>query len=315
MKKYSEFETNVGDPGGVPERHGLIFAVENTQQGEQYGRPDLKTTHVTETFTCNNSACPGAFRTDSRQRTRAPAARRPASECLWEHYHGTARVDTEPAPEAPVRAACRAAGLAATRLPFPQTPLHTRRTSDSRTRPTTAPSPRLPPPPPQETGWGRAQRAPARPPRPACTASAITRAACAKRCGRPGEARSGPPSPAAGGKRKGGGRREGGRSTERERSVGGKSHTHREAAHYGSRGGAAVGRMRGGLGGVPPRERAVQAHWRRGGRCVLGRSVGRGRGGACGSSVPHTKWRAMNAPGRSFTTLWAGCSRVSPLSQ
>lgn len=133
------------------------------QQGKQYGRSDLKPIHATETVTCNNSACPGAFRTDSRQRTRAPAARRPASERLWERYHGTDRVGTEPAPEAPVHAACRAAALAATWLPFPQTSLHTRRTTDPRTRPTTAPLPRLPPSSPTGSRLGpRAERA--RPP-------------------------------------------------------------------------------------------------------------------------------------------------------
>lgn len=123
--------------------------------------------------------------------------------------------------------------------PTPPSPRSARHTTnpphESAVAKVTAPSP------PPEVGWGRAQRAPARPAGPACTASAITRAACAKRCGRPGEARSGPPSPAAGGGRKGGGRREGERSTGRERSAGGESRTHREAARYGSRGGAAAG--------------------------------------------------------------------------
>lgn len=56
-------------------------------------------------------------------------------------------------------------------------------------------------------------------------------------------------------------------------------------------------RMLGGWGGeVPPKERAAQAHWCRGSRCMRGRSVGRGRGGARAGGEPRPTHK-MAGPG------------------
>lgn len=291
MKKYSDFETNGGNPGGILETFWLWETYAGVQQqGERYGH--LVPTHVTDTSMWNNSARSGALKTDFCPQTRAAAARRPASERLWERYRGSCRGEgTGPAPEEG-RARC-AQSRGATALPLPRAPAPH---ATPRTRPTRAPLPRLPPPPP-EVGWGRAQRAPARPAGPACTASAITRAACAKRCGRPGEARSGPPSPAAGGGRKGGGK---GRGRALDRT--GAKRRRREPHSPGSgslrkpgrgRGGGACAAAEDGLGcrpGSAQRRRTGPKEAAAGGAGVwAGGAAAHAQGG---QPVPHTKWRA-----------------------
>lgn len=80
------------------------------------------------------------------------------------------------------------------------------------------------------------------------------------------------------------------------------------------------GRMRGGRGRfrVPPRERAAQAHRPQGGRCGRGRSVGRGRGGACAGRATrptHKMAGVKRSLGGSVTALCATCCRASPPSQ
>lgn len=179
--------------------------------------------------------------------------------------------------------------------PTPPSPRSARHTTnpphESAVAKVTAPSP------PPEVGWGRAQRAPARPAGPACTASAITRAACAKRCGRPGEARSGPPSPAAGGGRKGGGK---GRGRALDRT--GAKRRRREPHSPGSgslrkpgrgRGGGACAAAGDGLGCRPGSARRR----RTGPKEAAAGGAGVWAGGAAahaqgGQPVPHTKWRA-----------------------
>uniref|UniRef100_A0A8C9F3F6 Anaphase-promoting complex subunit 16 n=3 Tax=Neognathae TaxID=8825 RepID=A0A8C9F3F6_PAVCR len=108
----------------------------------------------------NNSACPGAFKTDFCQQTRAPAARRPVGALRRQLPGGRHRAHSRRGTYT-LRAEPR--GSPPQRLRSPKPPLHTRRTTNPRTRPTRAPLPRLPPPPP--TGSRLGQRAArARPP-------------------------------------------------------------------------------------------------------------------------------------------------------
>lgn len=237
MKKYSDFDTNGGNPGGILETFWLWETYAGVQQqGERYGH--LVPTHVTDTSMWNNSARPGALKTDFCPQTRAAAARRPASERLWERYRGSCRGEgTGPAPEEG-RARC-AQSRGATALPLPRAPAPH---ATPRTRPTRAPLPRLPPPPPHRKSAGAARSA--RPPAPPAQHAPRARSRAppapsgAGAQVRPGAGRRAPRREEGG---KGAERGEGERSTGRERSAGGESRTHREAARYGSRGGAAAG--------------------------------------------------------------------------
>lgn len=316
MKKYSDFDTNGGNPGGILETFWLWETYAGVQQqGERYGH--LVPTHVTDTSMWNNSARPGALKTDFCPQTRAAAARRPASERLWERYRGSCRGEgTGPAPEEG-RARCEQS-RGATALPLPRAPAPH---ATPRTRPTRAPLPRLPPPPPHRKS-ARAARS-ARPPAPPAQHAPRARSRA-------------PPAPSGAGAqvRPGAGRRaprreEGGKGAGGERESARPDGSEAPAARVALTGkrlateageGPRRGRMRGGRGRVrvPPRERAAQAHRPQGGRCGRGRSVGRGRGGACAGRATrptHKMAGVERSLGGSVTALCATCCRASPPSQ